>query len=196
MHKDEVIKDIQEIKTLMNRSSRFLSLSGYSGILAGVYALVGGFVVLSILQNKELNTNKIIFLSLLIGISVMCLSISTSLLLNSRVAKKNNENIWSPTARRLMFHFSAPFVSGALFVFVLLYHEYYELLSPVMLVFYGLAVINASKFTFGSTQYLGIACLLLGFFNLFVFEYGVFFWMLGFGFCHIVYGVLMLINQK
>ena len=41
MNDKDYLKDISEIKNLMNKSSRFISLSGLSGILAGIYALVG-----------------------------------------------------------------------------------------------------------------------------------------------------------
>ena len=39
--KEEQLQNLAEIRSLMERSSRFISLSGLSGVGAGVCALVG-----------------------------------------------------------------------------------------------------------------------------------------------------------
>ena len=52
MSNEDYLKDISEIKNLMNKSSRFISLSGLSGVLAGIYALIGAAVAYYIVQNS------------------------------------------------------------------------------------------------------------------------------------------------
>jgi hypothetical protein len=60
-----------------------------------------------------------------------------------------------------------------------------------MLIFYGLALINASKYTYNDIRYLGISELLIGLCSTLFLGYGLFFWAAGFGLAHIVYGALM-----
>ncbi len=38
------LQDLTEIRSMMERSSRFISLSGLSGISAGVFALIGAYL--------------------------------------------------------------------------------------------------------------------------------------------------------
>ena len=38
------IQDIAEMRSMMERSSKFLSLSGLAGIMAGIYALSGAYI--------------------------------------------------------------------------------------------------------------------------------------------------------
>jgi len=59
MNNKDYLKDISDIKNLMNRSSRFISLSGLSGILAGVYALIGAYLANGIITKIQMETHPI-----------------------------------------------------------------------------------------------------------------------------------------
>ena len=67
----------------------------------------------------------------------------------------------------------------------------YALVAPGCLVFYGLALVNASKYTLGEIRYLGYGQLVLGIVNLWNVSYGLWFGALGFGILHIIYGIWM-----
>jgi hypothetical protein len=195
MESKTYLEDIQHIKKMMENSSQFISLSGLSGILAGVYALVGAFVANILIENhrsyyitlESLTFKKIIFVALLVLIA----SITTAYFLTIRKAKKQNEKVWNATSKKLLLSFSIPLLTGGIFSFLLLKNGFYGLIAPVTLIFYGLACVNASKYTFRDVQYLGITQVILGLIAVEFSGYGLYFWVLGFGICHILYGSVM-----
>ena len=200
MSEQEYLRDISQIKELMNRSSRFISLSGLSGIFAGVYAIAGAMAAYFFIfpANGEaiiLHSWKFrALLGILAGVAI--LSVSTALLLTTQKAKKNNEKIWDKTTRRLLLNFLIPLVAGGIYILIKLSSQHYGLTGSLMLLFYGLALVNASKFTVGNIKYLGYAEIILGLFCAAFPGYGFYFWVLGFGVLHIVYGFVMMIQEK
>jgi len=84
-----------------------------------------------------------------------------------------------------------PLVAGGLFVGGLLYHNEWRLVAPACLVFYGLALVNASKYTLTDIRYLGLLEIVLGLVNLYYADYGLYYWAIGFGLLHIIYGLIM-----
>lgn len=200
MESKDYLKDISEIKNMMSKSSRFISLSGLSGILAGIYALIGAFIAHQIVQDINTIENPLKrFLRILdsidtffgIAISVVLFSIITGIFLTVRKAKKNNARIWDGSSKRLIINFLIPIVTGGLFSLVLIDKELFGLIAPVTLIFYGLGCINASKYTVGHIRYLGLTNVVLGLVATQFIGYGLYFWALGFGIMHIVYGTLM-----
>ena len=105
--------------------------------------------------------------------------------------KKNNLPIWDKTSRNVLINGLIPMISGGLFIAGMLYNNLEILVSPACLIFYGLALVNASKYTFSDVKYLGITEIALGILNVFYLHFGLYFWAFGFGICHIVYGVVM-----
>lgn len=199
MEEKNYLHDIREIKSLMNRSSRFMSLSGLSGILVGVYALIGaGIAYFYFLPNEGdlllLHSHQFkILVFILIGVFV--LSLATAIGLTIRKTKKNNEKIWDPTTQKLLISFLIPFVVGAAYILIKLNSQHYGLTASLMLIFYGLALVNASKYTFGHVQYLGYVQIILGLICAIFPGYGLWFWAAGFGLGHIVYGTVMYCNE-
>jgi len=203
MENEKYLKDIQDIKQMMAKSSQFLSLSGLSGILAGIYALMGALYANSILpgynrvgyelsRNAMTDSEKEITVKLFITAAlVLIASIITGLLLSSAKAKKQGENLWTDLSKRLLINFSIPLATGGIFALILLEKEYYGLIAPSTLLFYGLGCINASKNTFKDVRYLGITLIIIGLLATHFMGYGLYFWALGFGICHIVYGAMM-----
>ena len=203
MENEKYLNDISEIKNMMNKSSRFISLSGLSGILAGIYSLVGAWFAYRIIyfDNATIGSYRSLIISydaviklFLIAAAVILLSIVTGLLLSVQKANKANEKLWNPTSKRLLINFLIPLVTGGFFIVFLLEKEILSIIAPLMLIFYGLACVNASKFTFGDVRYLGITMIGLGLLSTWFIGYGLLFWALGFGVCHIVYGSLMYIK--
>ncbi len=195
---EEIVKDIRQ---LMEKSSRFLSLSGWSGIAAGICALTGAFIVSQKLGSWELKDylsgnllqkNTGIESQLyLVAAGTFVLAFMTAFFFTWLRSKKTNIPLWGLTARRLMWAVALPILTGAVFLFRMNQLEQYELIAPGCLIFYGLALLNASKFTLAEIRWLGYGELLLGFINCWFTGYGLYFWAAGFGVLHIVYGIVM-----
>jgi hypothetical protein len=66
-----------------------------------------------------------------------------------------------------------------------------ELVASVMLIFYGLSMVNAGKFTFGEIHWLGLTEIALGILAGVFINFGLLLWTIGFGLMHIVYGTVM-----
>ncbi len=201
MDTQQHLDTLTEIRDLMNRSSRFLSLSGLGGIWAGIAALAGagaaawhlgleitpqGYRYLAGWRQPNvidflLADAALVFVLALLGNYYYC----------AQRAQKAGRSIWDAAARRLAINLLIPLVSGGIFCLAMLYHGIFELVAPAMLIFYGLAVINASKYTLGDVRYLGLTEVCLGIIAAFYVGYGLLFWALGFGVAHIIYGLLM-----
>ena len=195
METKDYLKDIQDIKQLMSKSTQFISLSGLSGVLAGIYALIGAFVVNKLITNHssryitlESSTFKWIVFT---AIVVLCCSLITAYIMTLKKAKKNGEHIWNASSKRLLINFCIPLFTGGIFTLLLLKNGIYGLIAPVTLIFYGLACVNASKYTLRDVRYLGISEVILGLIAVEFSGFGLHFWVLGFGVCHIVYGSMM-----
>lgn len=204
-------QDLQHIKQMMERSSRFISLSGLSGIAAGVCALVGAYFARNVIissKGKELIEldnnlydtlqsgkislvdfmgNRLLHIALITFIAALSLSIVFTYLRS----KKTNTPVWGSTSKRLFINVMIPMVAGGIYLLKLIENGTYGLIAPGCLLFYGLALVNASKYTLGEVRYLGYLQILLGLANLWYIGYGLYFWAIGFGILHIIYGVYM-----
>lgn len=199
---EQQLEALQDIRQLMRQSTRFLSLSGLSGIIAGVYALGGAWFCHSLLSNyipepgtpnDDAPYQYVIYRCALLGVVVLLASVITAFLMSSRKARKNGEKLFNPIAFKLLINMFIPLLAGGVFCLAALYqgNSHVIFVVPAMLIFYGLALINASKYTIHDVRYLGLLQLLLGMICLFVPRYGLLFWSLGFGVLHIVYGTIM-----
>lgn len=198
------IEDLRTIRKIMEESTRFLSLSGLSGIFAGAIAITGALVAwFLILKNGAVNIdNRGITLSeqeilsvrwkmIADALCVLILSILCSLYFSVRKAKREGKELWSPSSKRLLVNLLIPLITGGIFTFVLLIHNNIELIVPELLIFYGLALVNAGKFTYGEVFYLGILEITTGLTSSFFPGQGLIFWIIGFGILHIIYGFAM-----
>ena len=191
----QALKDIQE---MMAKSSRFISLSGLSGIAAGVCAMIGAFIANQSITAyftdynrydhtpRELRDRLII-----IGLVVFIAALISAFLFTLRKSQKDNTPIWGTTSLRLLWNTFLPMAIGAALILKLIMQNNYHLVAPACLLFYGLGLINGSKYTLSEIKYLGYAQLVLGLFNLWLPQFGLYFWTLGFGVLHIVYGFVM-----
>lgn len=193
-------KDLASIRSMMERSGKFLSLSGLSGVMAGVYALAGAAVAYYIahypispfdyriysIQDVDILTKLIVVASI-----VLIASLGTGLLLSYRKAKKHNVNLWNNTSKTMFVNLAIPLVTGGLLVLILLNTGHYGIAAPCCLIFYGLALINASANLYEEIRYLGILEIILGLISALMPGYGLIFWAIGFGVLHIIYGTVM-----
>ncbi|GAB3171477.1 hypothetical protein [Telluribacter humicola] len=196
----EQLAALREIRTIMDRSSRFISLSGLSGIGAGLSALAGAAAIQWHLSSRDLQYQDLykgvakqetgLFLAS-VAVLVLILAISTAVYFTTRNAHKVKQSVWNNQAQRVVVNLSIPLAAGGVFCLVLLYHQYYPLIAPSMLVFYGLALINCGKYTYRDIRSLGFFELALGLLTCFFVEFGFIAWTFGFGILHVVYGIVM-----
>ena len=195
MESKDYLKDISEIKNLMNKSSRFISLSGLSGILAGTYALIGAAVAYWLVTAHSYGTLMLdgyIFRLVMLDLALVALfSAVTGYFLSARKAKKSNTKMWDATSKRLVINFLIPLVAGGLYILIILSNGKYGQTGGLMLIFYGLALVNASKYSIGDIRYLGYIEIVLGLIATLLPGYGFWLWVLGFGIMHIIYGSIM-----
>jgi hypothetical protein len=193
-------KDIESIRQLMERSVKFLSLSGLSGILSGVYALTGATVAYLIIYNPaspfeyhDQSAKEIMITAklLIIALVVLVVSLLTGYKLASAKAKKLGLKVWDTTSKRLTVNLAIPLLAGGLFILILIGNGYYGIAAPACLIFYGLALINASQNLFDEVRYLSYCEIILGLVAAIMPAYGLFFWAFGFGVLHIIYGAVM-----
>ena len=180
-------QDLSEIRSMMEKSSRILSLSGLAGIFVGCTALAGLFFAQYIQTRVPENE----LLSYLIGDAVVVLvtAIALAVYFSSRMAKQKSLPIWNATARHLVSELALPLAVGGAFCISLLVHEAYSMLPAAMLIFYGLALFGASKYTVKEVRFLGLAQVIVGVVAAFVVTQGLYLWGLGFGIVHILFGL-------
>ncbi len=200
MENEKYLNDISEIKNMMSQSSRFISLSGLSGVLAGNYSLIGAWFAYKTIyfDTSALGNYRNLIISqesvehlICIAIAVIILSMITGVFLSMKKARKSNDSLWNSASKRLVINFCIPLATGGFFILFLIEKEILSLVAPLTLIFYGLACVNASKYTLGDVRYLGITMILLGLLSTWFLGYGLLFWALGFGVCHILYGSIM-----
>ena len=189
---------LQDIKQMMERSSRFISLSGLSGIAAGICALVGAWFAHGMIKEytsasgapsgdlSDLRLNLLKIAAITFIAAFILAFIFTYLR-----SKKTNTPVWGTMARRVMINVAIPMIAGGLYLMALINEGVYGYIAPGCLIFYGLAILNASKYTLTEVRYLAYGLLLLGIINLSFIGYGIYFWALGFGVLHIIYGSIM-----
>ena len=183
---EQGLKEIAEIRTLMERSNKFLSLSGLSGVAAGFIGLAGAWAAGVILEREDPLVPMLV-----LGAAVLSVALAASFFLTVRHARRGGQVLWTPASRLLVIALSVPLLAGGGFCIVLLLHGVYALLPAAMLVFYGLGLFGASQFTHPELRYLGYTQLVLALLAGLVPALGLFCWGLGFGLMHIVYGLIM-----
>jgi hypothetical protein len=185
------LETLQDIKRIMERSSRFISLSGLSGLCAGICALIGASVAYEWINGPHHGPHDLRGRLILLAFIVLTGALASSFYFTWRKAKKNSVPVWDHASKKLLINLMIPLATGGLFVAGLLYHNEWRFVAPASLVFYGLALVNASKYTFRDIRYLGLLEITLGLVNMYYADYGLYFWAIGFGILHIVYGLIM-----
>lgn len=195
----DYIQDISDIRAMMERTTKFLSLSGWAGILAGIYALAGAWIAYRIFY---FNPNEIIYHHIttgvltpgltkviLLAVAILVLTIATAVVFSYRKAQKKSEKLWNPASKRLLINLSVPLVAGGLLIFIMISKGLIGLVAPFTLLFYGLALFSAGRFTYSEVKTLGLIEIGLGLISCYYIGYGLMFWAVGFGVLHIIYGI-------
>ncbi|QNL21272.1 hypothetical protein HZR84_04745 [Hyphobacterium sp. CCMP332] len=204
MKEEKYKKDLEDIKEIMNRSSRFVSLSGMSGISAGVIALIGAYAAHKMVYSQQLGIKLLEGLVpirnveslVLIALATLIAAISAAVFFTVRKTKSQNQKVWDYQTQRLIVNLFIPLLTGGILCLMLLFKGFLALLAPLTLIFYGLALVNASKFTLHEIRSLGLIQIILGLIAINFIGHGLLFWSLGFGLMHILYGIIMQVRYK
>ena len=197
------IEDISEIRNMMERASRFISLSGLSGVFSGFFAVIGSSAAYWYFNIFAVeSTTPFIFSSLglaeemlLIGIILPALvfifALGSALYLTTKNSKRKSLPIWDTLTKKLVLNLFGPIFIGGIFILALISKNYFDLLIPASLIFYGLALINGSHFTYSDIRHLGYVQIILGIVSLWLSNYAIIIWGIGFGVMHVIYGMIM-----
>jgi len=199
------LNDLAHIRQLMERSTKFVSLSGLSGVFAGIFALMGVAAVynfnyfsqLSYYHNSDFLPERL-FLGLnfqqfcfSVALVVLVLSLTAIIWLSNKKAKNVGETIWNNLTKRVFINMMVPLATGGIFCLLLIYHNQSIFIAPATLIFYGLALVNVSKYTYNDILQLGLIEIIIGLLAMFFLANGLLFWTIGFGLMHIIYGIGM-----
>ena len=197
----EHLNNLQEIRSLMERSSSFISLSGFSGIIAGIMGLLMAYMINArlgvylsygnIVRATPQERQEQIIFTLILSVIVLTITFASTIFFTTRKAKKNGLTVWGVPAKNLLINLFIPLISGGIFCLFLLIHYFDFVVIPSMLIFYGFALLNAGKFTLNEIRWLGISEIVLGLLALLFLDYALLFWAIGFGIMNIIYGTVM-----
>ncbi|MDL2278856.1 hypothetical protein LJC57_09725 [Parabacteroides sp. OttesenSCG-928-G07] len=192
---NQALEDIKAIREMMEKSTKFISLSGLSGIIPGIIAIAGAaFAYFYLLKNQSLadfNQTQELMLLLAGALIVLFLSMGFAIYFSWRKARKNQQVLFNKLTMKILYSMAIPLFAGGIFCLMLLMKGDISMAMAGTLIFYGLALINVSKYTFNEVHYLGIAEIILGIIASIFTYYGLLFWAMGFGVCHIIYGIVM-----
>ncbi len=198
------MEDLKDIREMMSKSSRFISLSGLAGIGAGVVALIGAYLAhRNVFADLVLTDHQLVVLStgtisnlLFIVIGTIFLAVAVTVFFSSRHLRKKEENIWDHQTKRMVINLLIPLVTGGLLCLLMIYNDLISMTMSLTLIFYGLALVNSSKYTYTEIRSLGIIEIILGLVAFQYVEYGLIIWAIGFGLMHVVYGIYMHLKYK
>lgn len=197
--KEKYIEDLKEIKEIMNRSMRFISLSGLSGVSTGITALIGVSLAYLLIfkqenylvyQAVELGGMDLAYL-LIIAIGTLVLSVGMAIFFTTSNTKKLRQNIWDAQTKRLLINLIIPLATGGILSLMLLHKGFVGIVPPLTLIFYGLALVNGSKYTLPEIRNLGLIEIVLGLFAFQLIQFSLLFWAIGFGLMQIIYGIIV-----
>jgi hypothetical protein len=190
-------RDLAEIRSMMERSSKFMSLSGLSGVLAGIYALSGVMVAwygfgfnpaeVATYTSGGNFPAEVLYTALV----VLVLAIATAIVLAMRNARRRSESVWNSASRQMLTAMAIPLGAGGVFILAMFVHGAPILALPLSLIFYGIALFSAARYTYRDVYYLGLLQILLGMLAAFMLQHSLVLWATGFGVLHIAYGLHM-----
>jgi FtsH-binding integral membrane protein len=191
MESEQFKSDLVSIRKMMERSAKFISLSGLSGIMAGIYAVLGAAWIYYKTEQTTILSNAPI---LWVGVMVLLLAVGTAVLLSARKAQAQRQSLWNPASKALLQSVSIPLITGGILLLICYQQQRLDLLVPMALLFYGLALAVGSLYTYKDVWGLGIAQIILGLAAFAIDGYDLIFWSFGFGLLHILYGAIMFVK--
>ena len=197
MENKEVINTLNDIKDMMERSSKFKAISGLSIIFVGILASLVSAYIYFFLGDYHINTPAKWQTTIIMALCLLIVAFLTVFVMAYAKAKRHQLRFtFDITMRRLLLNFFIPMAAGGLLCLALLLQQHYGLVSSITLIFYGLALINCSHYSYPALRYLGYAELVLGLIDCFLVDYALLTWFLGFGVLHIVFGIVFMLKYE
>jgi len=187
----------------MQQTSTYFSLRGWTGILLGIYGLLIVYLVHMLTNtygdgfdgSSQLPIALLEIAIMVFAVVTVLISLITLWIRAKRRAKRHNEKLWSSLSKKLRFHTLIPLLLFVIILIIIANKGYYSSITPLLLLLYGIFLLNLSRFSSGRLKYLAIADIFLAIIAYFVFDKEMLFLGLGFGIFHIIYG-LMTFNKK
>ncbi|MGQ1948730.1 hypothetical protein ACT3CD_16690 [Geofilum sp. OHC36d9] len=202
-------EDLKHIRQMMEASSKFLSLSGLSGIAVGSFALIGAVLAYLLLLHsgnvkyddylRLLNGSNSHYFRLALvadGLFVLVGALVSAYVISYRKSKQQGVAFWTPSAKNMVISLFTVLATGGLFCLTLIINGSIQLIAAAMLIFYGLALLNAAKYSKHDLHILAYTQIFLGLLAALLLNYGLFLWTLGFGVVHILYGIVMYLKYE
>ena len=197
MENKEVINTLKDIKEMMERSSKFKAISGLSIVIVGVLASLASAYIYFVLGNYNINTPSKLRTTVIVALALLVVAFLTVFVMAYFKAKRNHLRFtFDQNMKKLLVNFLIPLLAGGLFCFALLLQRRWGLTSSVMLMFYGMALMNSGHFTYPILRYLGYAELALGLIDCFLVNHALLTWFIGFGVFHIIIGIVFMLKYE
>ena len=201
---EEQLAAIQEMRSMMDQATRFKSISGLSGIIAGILALLSVYFIYQLtgispveaeaLERIWRSSSQAFVLLALLGLFVICIGIGVYFAM--RNARQSGKPAWDHAAKRLLVSLAIPVIAGGIFSGLLIQQGLVAIAAPATLLFYGMGLLNASKYTLDAVRAVGIVFIFLGLLATYFLSFCLLIWALGFGLVHIVYGFIIYVNYE
>lgn len=190
----EAEENLRVIRELMERSTRYTTFSGYSGVLAGTASITGCIITWLLQQGPSgLYPARVPFL--LTWSLVVLFAIGADYLLTKRHAARVGKHILSRLGQQMAFASLPGLGTGALLTLLLVRHHLLNEVYPLWMLCYGIAICAVGLFSQREVKYLGALFLCAGALTLVLIQgqpgWGLPMMALSFGGFHIVWGVLM-----
>lgn len=187
----EAEENLRVIRGLMERSTKYSTFSGLSGILAGL-ASVSGCAVTRLLSLHPMSARQFNASFLTTWALVVVFAIGMDYLLTKRRAARVGKHILSRLGKQ-MFTASVPgLATGAMLSLFLLRHGLLTAVYPLWMLSYGVAVCAVGVFSQREVSVLGFAFLVAGAVTLLLPGYlGLVMMAVTFGGFHVAYGLYM-----
>lgn len=203
---DEAREHLRVIRQTMERSTKYSTLSGLSGVLIGLVAIVGVVVTNSIIRQapaftvrsqaelRSLNAFQHRQFAELAAIwtTVLVLAIAIDFVANKRRAARVGKTVMSPIGGHIILAALPAFFAGAVITYFFIMHNLAFSVWGVWMLCYGLAICAVGLFSVKPVSVLGAAFVLAGAVTLLLPPSAQLPMMaLTFGGFHIGYGILM-----
>ena len=206
MKEIEVKQTLDDIRDMMSKSSRFQAISGWSIIVIGVFAAIASLMAATVIgivdvpffgnlqRYATLNTPTKIQAAAVIALVLFTVCLLTVFIFAIVKSKRHNLRFtFDKRMAQMLLAFFIPLLAGGLFSMAMVLQHHYGLTSSIMLMFYGLALINCSHYTYPILRWLGYTELLIGIIDCFTMSHALLFWFLGFSVAHILFGIIYVI---
>jgi hypothetical protein len=203
MEHQEIENTLKDIRDMMSKSSQFQALSGWSIVIIGIFACIAAVVAAAVVGLDSPFTHDPgsiapvstrVWTAIGLALALLAVSSATVTIMSYYKAKRHNLPFaFDSRMRKMSINFLIPLAAGGIFALAMILQGHYGLTSSIMLIFYGLALVNCQHYTYPTLRFLGYGEILLGLIDCFVIHHSLLFWFLGFGVLHILFGILYII---